>query len=280
MQDFIFQDMTRDDFVSVMDPKVKGTRNLYEVFRGDPLDFLIICGSMSALAGTATQSNYCSANAFQDAYAAHLRHQGAPVVSMNIGMVGEVGYIASNPTIEEALLRNGIHMMYEYEFHHLLEISIRVARQTDNPACLITGLEPERLRELWNKGYGVGSRWTRDRRVAVLTAAATRTTATGNTGGTDRLEIKGLTKALGPDGTQEHVLQSILEKMAQLLLIKTEDMDPRKAPVDYGIDSMVGAELRHWLFSTLKTDIGFRDLLSPETKIIQIAERSWECLKA
>lgn len=282
LRDYIFTDMKLPDFNTALGPKVHGTRNLHTAFGGMPLDFFVICSSVAAIAGTATQSNYAGANSFQDTYAQHLRAQGAPVVSVNIGMVGEVGYIARNPNIEDALLRNGIHMMYEYEFHHLLEVSIRSAKQPDMPAGLVTGLEPERLRELWRKGYGGGSRWTTDRRVAAIIAAATRNNEGGKTTISDKdRQLEGsLGKALSPDAVAADVVKAIVEKMGQLLLIKPEDIDPRKAPVDYGIDSMVGAEFRHWLFGVLKTDVGFRELLSPETKIVGVAERCWESLRA
>ncbi len=68
----------------VFAPKVQGTRVLLSVLAEEPLDFLLLCSSMTAVTGAIGQSDYCAANAYLDA----LAHRWAgklpyPVVSVN-----------------------------------------------------------------------------------------------------------------------------------------------------------------------------------------------------
>jgi acyl transferase domain-containing protein/acyl carrier protein len=53
----------------VLVPKVGGTLVLDALFRDDPPDLFLLCSSLASLVGGASQIDYCSANAFLDAYA-------------------------------------------------------------------------------------------------------------------------------------------------------------------------------------------------------------------
>jgi acyl carrier protein len=50
-------------------PKVLGTLVLDRLFRDRPLDFMVLCSSITAVVGGAGQVGYCAANAFLDAFA-------------------------------------------------------------------------------------------------------------------------------------------------------------------------------------------------------------------
>jgi NAD(P)-dependent dehydrogenase (short-subunit alcohol dehydrogenase family) len=53
----------------ILAPKVRGTLVLDHLLTSDPLDFFISCSSIAALLPAAGQIDYCSANAFLDAFA-------------------------------------------------------------------------------------------------------------------------------------------------------------------------------------------------------------------
>jgi acyl carrier protein len=63
--------------------KVHGTRVLERVLRDEPLDFLLLCSSVSSLLGGVGDSEYAAANAFLDAFAHERTGRGYPVVSVN-----------------------------------------------------------------------------------------------------------------------------------------------------------------------------------------------------
>jgi acyl transferase domain-containing protein len=54
---------------AVMRPKVLGARVLERVLADEPLEFMVLCSSMTGVTGAAGQVDYCAANAYLDAFA-------------------------------------------------------------------------------------------------------------------------------------------------------------------------------------------------------------------
>ncbi|MFF7457091.1 SDR family NAD(P)-dependent oxidoreductase [Kitasatospora sp. NPDC008115] len=78
----------------VLAAKTVGTLLLERLCADDPLDFLLLCSSVSAVLGGPGQSDYGAANAFLDAYAHWRRGQGRPVTSLGWGTWEGVGMAA------------------------------------------------------------------------------------------------------------------------------------------------------------------------------------------
>ncbi|MFJ6198107.1 SDR family NAD(P)-dependent oxidoreductase [Micromonospora sp. NPDC092111] len=75
----------------VLAPKLTGTLALAQVFGDLPLDFVVLCSSITAVIGGFGQVDYCAANAFLDAFARSGAGFRAPVLSQNWGGWAEVG---------------------------------------------------------------------------------------------------------------------------------------------------------------------------------------------
>lgn len=75
----VIQRKTREIAESVMAPKVKGTWVLDALLKDMPLDFLVLCSSLTAILGTFGQVDYCAANAFLDAFAHYKANQDLSV---------------------------------------------------------------------------------------------------------------------------------------------------------------------------------------------------------
>ncbi|MFF2659830.1 SDR family NAD(P)-dependent oxidoreductase [Kitasatospora sp. NPDC058032] len=78
----------------VLAAKTVGTLLLDRLCADDPLDFLLLCSSVSAVLGGPGQSDYGAANAFLDAFAQWRRAQGRPVTSLGWGTWEGVGMAA------------------------------------------------------------------------------------------------------------------------------------------------------------------------------------------
>jgi acyl transferase domain-containing protein/thioesterase domain-containing protein/acyl carrier protein len=88
----IIQLKTSEIADSVLEPKVKGTLVLDSVLKDIDLDFFVLCSSLASIFGGVGQVDYCSANAFLDAYAnAAASNNGRRVVSINWDTWQEVG---------------------------------------------------------------------------------------------------------------------------------------------------------------------------------------------
>jgi acyl transferase domain-containing protein/acyl carrier protein len=79
-----------DAAAGVMAPKVEGTLLLGQLLHEVRLDFFVLCSALSAHLGGIGQVDYCSANAFLDAYAQRY-HSEKNVISINWGTWREVG---------------------------------------------------------------------------------------------------------------------------------------------------------------------------------------------
>jgi acyl transferase domain-containing protein/acyl carrier protein len=67
----------------VMAAKVQGTQALMSAVQGLPLDFVLLCSSLAAVAGGLGRIDYAAANAYLDAFAvAQQRGAGTPVISV------------------------------------------------------------------------------------------------------------------------------------------------------------------------------------------------------
>lgn len=67
--DSLFLNKTTKDMADVLAPKVLGTCILHAATSDEPLDFFVLCSSVSAVFGNRGQSDYAYANAFMDEFA-------------------------------------------------------------------------------------------------------------------------------------------------------------------------------------------------------------------
>ncbi|WP_298775405.1 type I polyketide synthase [uncultured Shewanella sp.] len=82
----------KEDCAKTLDPKVKGTLILDELLIDHSLDFLMLFSSITAVLGDEARLDYCSGNAFMDAYAAYRNQRtSGNTASINWGQWGDVG---------------------------------------------------------------------------------------------------------------------------------------------------------------------------------------------
>jgi acyl transferase domain-containing protein len=95
LDDCLIQMKTAESAERVFAPKVSATLLLEELLANTKLDFLLLCSSVSALAGVPGQVDYCAANAFLDAFAQwKTAKDGTWTVAINWGAWQEVGMAA------------------------------------------------------------------------------------------------------------------------------------------------------------------------------------------
>jgi acyl transferase domain-containing protein/thioesterase domain-containing protein len=96
--------VVHDDLITMKDlssveevfaPKVHGTLVLDEIFRGEPLDFMVLFSSTSTITAPAGQVDYVAANAFLNAYAEARADGPTRVLALQWGIWSEVGMAAT-----------------------------------------------------------------------------------------------------------------------------------------------------------------------------------------
>lgn len=104
----IIRQLTPAKAARVLAPKVEGTEILAAELESYQPDFVLLCSSIDAIRGNFGQADYCAANAFEDAFAHHMRQQGLPYTAVNWDVWQEVGMAARvkvSPAVEEARRR-------------------------------------------------------------------------------------------------------------------------------------------------------------------------------
>ncbi len=86
--------VTEERFRRVLGPKISGTWNLHRASLQDQLDYFVCFSSLSSLVGQQGQTNYVAANSFQDSIAYYRRTQGLPALTVNLGTIGDVGFVS------------------------------------------------------------------------------------------------------------------------------------------------------------------------------------------
>ncbi|WP_203721032.1 type I polyketide synthase, partial [Paractinoplanes brasiliensis] len=86
LDDGMIASLTPERLQAVARAKVDAVRALDHATADRKLSAFVLFSSMAALVGSPGQGNYAAANAFLDAYAAHRRAQGVPMVSVGWGV--------------------------------------------------------------------------------------------------------------------------------------------------------------------------------------------------
>ncbi|MGA5462615.1 type I polyketide synthase [Mycobacterium sp. NPDC050041] len=95
VHDQLLVNVSEDDFLKVLAPKITGTRALHSAFADQDIDFFVMFGSAGSVIASPGQGNYAAANAFLDAFAHQRRAQGLPALTIgwgpwSVGMVEDL----------------------------------------------------------------------------------------------------------------------------------------------------------------------------------------------
>jgi phthiocerol/phenolphthiocerol synthesis type-I polyketide synthase C len=103
IEDGLIRDLTAAQIRSVLAPKVLGAEHLHELTRHLPLDFFVLYSSATTLFGNPGQGSYVAANCALEALARVRRAQGLPATCVRWGAINDVGFLARNEKIKDAL---------------------------------------------------------------------------------------------------------------------------------------------------------------------------------
>ncbi|KAL2831374.1 KR domain-containing protein [Aspergillus cavernicola] len=270
LRDGMFHSQTYENWKAVVGPKVLGAMNLHSVLAETQLDFFLTTSSVSGTLGTPGQTNYAAANSFLDAISRHRVSTRMASTSVVLPMVLGVGVVAQNTEIEEALMRKGIYGIDEEALLETFEAAITAPHSVDH---VVAGLDPAKLGNSMQDAGAEDVFWAEDPRfshvvhaIEVARQSDDDAAAVGQNIPAAIRSAESLTVAVAA------VVEHFIEKLTRMLLLPLEAFDPLANSIaSYGIDSMIGSELRNWIFKEYRIDIPFQQLLAETLTISKFA---------
>ncbi|PYH66658.1 type I polyketide synthase [Aspergillus vadensis CBS 113365] len=285
LHEAIFKHMPRQHWLTGTQAKVRGTWNLHQALGKlkceSALDFFLLTSSVAGQIGTATEGNYCAANHFLDVFARYRRSLGLRAISLGLGAISEVGYLHEHSEIGELLLRKGIRPLPENEVLQVIDFALSseidqektVPRDRLAQCHILTGIEDTGLQDHRKQGFTGFWHNLDNTRFSVLINALQRQTSQSEGGINTPASVIQTVLASGDEKQlREAVVQAVAKKMSNIILLPLPKLDLKLPLSEYGMDSMLSAELRQYIFNSMGVDIPFLTLMDSATSVLSIAE--------
>jgi acyl transferase domain-containing protein/thioesterase domain-containing protein/acyl carrier protein len=242
MDEAVMVELNRERFQKVMAPKVIGAWNLHAQTENTPLDFFILFSSFAAILGNLGDGNYVAANTFLDALAHYRRAEGLPALTVNWGMMSDVGYIVRNPQLGEHLQRIGIKpLLSQNALDQLGELLQVEAVQT-----MVASIDWQ----LWCPVHpaGASSRFSHLAGEEALTKNADNRNS-------EKDSLRNGLLAAEPTELQQLLESRLREQVAKVLGTTPSKLESEKLLTNLGFDSLMTIELRSRIVKALGVDI-------------------------
>ena len=253
-----FQNMSLADYLSSTNPKVQGTWNLHNYLPRETLDFFILLSSTVGSIGNASQAAYAAASTFQDSFASYRSSLGLPCISLDLGMINDIGYVAENSSVQKGLEKLGFEGVGRNELMALLHHSILYPTRSPTQASTITGLGTYKPTEAERRPALQNPRFSHFRRQGEILAPSSSSSTQGLNEDIRTL----LTSASSLDDANQKLLNALVKKTSTLLMVPIEDISIAKPMVEYGMDSLVAVQMRAWILTGTDVTVSILELIS------------------
>ena len=262
LDDAPMERLTEERMWKAMAPKIVGAWNLHNLTVDASLDFFVLFSSLASVIGNAGQANYVAGNAFLDALAYYRRSQGLPALTINWGVVGEVGHVAVSRETAQRLERLGLKAMSLADTLDALDelmaseaVQIGVGRSRVEEPVALDGRAHHRHATL-----GLSA-----------TAGGEKAGASTSSGVHDILEADAA------------ALPSLLEAYIRDLLARAMGTSPARIDIqqslrNFGLDSLIAVEVRNRINTDLGMNVPLAKFMQGDSSISGLAAYAAERL--
>lgn len=257
INDGLIRNMDAEQIRSVLAPKIVGARHLHDMTLAAPLDFFVLFSSATTLFGNPGQGNYVAANAGLEALARYRRAAGLAATCVCWGAIDDVGFLARNEKIKEAL-------------------QSRMGGEALNSGIALAVLENMLIAD--RSGLGVMeldwkalSRFLPSAGTPKFSELARR--IGGDDGDKDSADdFQRALSELSDAELLDTLIDMLKSEVGEILRVAPDKIDPARSIYDMGLDSLMGVEL----IVALESRFGIRlpvMALSQSPTIAKLAER-------
>ena len=246
--------MSVEDYNEIMRPKTDGTWNLHNRLSKTELDFFILLSSQVGAVGNPSQAPYVAASVFLDAFSDFRNKHGLPAVTLDLGRVAGIGFVAENAAAQRGTKDLWSRDIEPDEIMAMIKDAIITPIRKGRSGSSLTGMkqwEPEASPVFLAPIFAHYRR-------AALTAQHGR----GQGGGPAARVREMLRDASSLEAAATCTYDAMVTKMSALLMIPAEEISSSKSMSDYGMDSLVAVEMRNWLVRELDATLPVLELLA------------------
>nr|ACR50774.1 polyketide synthase [Streptomyces longisporoflavus] len=231
LDDATIDNLTPEQFATVLAPKVDAAWNLHQLTADHNLDAFILFSSAAATLGATGQANYATANTFLDALAHHRHHNGQPTTSLAWGYWAQTSGMTAHMTTNDInrLTRTGITPLTTQQALTLLDTA------TTHPHLIPTAINTTRL-DAANAPALFRGLLRAQRRTAVSASAQ---------GAAEPSALAQQLSGLGRAEQQEFLLRLVSGHVGAVLGHGEDAVAASRPFKDLGIDSLTAVELRN-----------------------------------
>ncbi|KAH8885728.1 ketoacyl-synt-domain-containing protein [Thozetella sp. PMI_491] len=264
LRDGIFETMSHENFKASLRPKVQGSWNLHELLPRN-LDFFVMLSSISGATGNPGQANYAAGNTFMDALAHYRRQADLPALSLDLGLMVDVGFVAERQGTSNLKKWESVGLVEE-ELLLLMSAAMRGVLPpsgNDGPYTL----PPQVVTGLATGGHIASLQleppfYFTDPRFKQLVHAEL---ASGTSSGyaTDEADIlrSALKSSTSAVQASDVVIDAVRSRLARVMGTDAANVEAGKPLHAYGVDSLMAVEMRNWLVKEMRCDISLFDVV-------------------
>jgi aryl carrier-like protein len=253
--------MSISDFNTAVKPKVDGSWNLHNLLPRN-LDFFILLSSIAGILGTYGQSNYAAGNTYQDALAQYRVSIGEKAISLDLGIIQRVGYVAEAQVSAAIAAAESFGGVSEKELLAILEYACdpNLAVESMMRSQVVIGIEtPAALKA---RGEEVPYWMRRPLFRPLYQIASSEASLQNSVSNDDSVNYRELiTEATTINEVSEIIISGLQAKLSRTLGTETEDIDPGRPMHVYGLDSLSAVEVRTWMRSMVGIDVTVFEIL-------------------
>lgn len=270
LNDSAYHNMTHDQWRNSTRPKIHGSWLLHQLLPRD-LQFFIMLSSIAGVVGNRGQANYAAGNTYQDALAHYRRTQGLSAVSIDLGLMLDIGFIAERGG-DSNLRKWEVVGIHEDEFHLIMTAAIAGSwNSSPLPTQVICGLVTGGILESMGLQRPF---YIADRRFAYLRKHG----LDPNKNKQDAIDSESvlissqLAKVQSRHEATELIVAGLSQRLATDLQTAVEDIDSSRPLHSYGVDSLLAVDIRTWIIADLQAELSLFDVLG-SASIYALASR-------
>ncbi len=252
LDDGSIPEIDHERYLNVFIPKSIGCWNLHEATLDMELDHFVLYSSISSIYGNPGQVSYVAGNSFLENFAHYRRSVGMPAMTINWGVLGDVGFVARSGNVGGLLYKQGWKTFTLKQSTDILEQMLltnpvqRVA--TDSDWEMVGNFYPH---------SGETSRFghlIKEKELSAVSASGA-----GDSG------LNTTLKELDREQQEEILGSHLLDTFARVLGASSDKVDPSEPVTKYGLDSLMANQIRNWIQSSVAVDYSMMRIMKGPT---------------